>query len=93
MKTTIKFLLLIAIILTANTLASAQIKALLPDSEELPKELENFMGVRSSKNDDMKNDVKNFNEKLLQHKISDEQRSEIAILMNSYIQKRATPTP
>ena len=79
--------------LTASTMASAQIKALLPNSDALPKELEDFMGVRSSKNEDMKADVKKFTEKLTQRKISDEYRSEIAILMNSYIQKRATPTP
>ena len=79
--------------LSVSTLASAQIKALLPDSEQLPKELEDFMGVRSSKNDEMKADVKKFTEKLTQRKISDEHRAEIVILMNSYIQKRATPTP
>ena len=79
--------------LTASTLASAQVKALLPDSEQLPKELEDYMGVRSSKNEEMKADVKKFTDKLLQRKISDEYRAEIVILMNSYIQKRATPTP
>ena len=77
----------------ANAMASAQIKALLPDSEQLPKELEDFMGVRSSKNEEMKADVKKFIEKLTTRKISDENRAEIVILMNSYIQKRATPTP
>ena len=79
--------------LMANAMASAQIKALLPDSEQLPKELEDFMGVRSSKNEEMKADVKKFIEKLTTRKISDEHRAEIVILMNSYIQKRATPTP
>lgn len=79
--------------LTASTLASAQVKALLPDSEQLPKELEDYMGVRSSKNEEMKADVKKFTDKLLQRQISDEYRAEIVILMNSYIQKRATPTP
>ena len=79
--------------LTTATMSSAQIKALLPDSEQLPKELEDYMGVRSSKNEEMKADVKKFTEKLVQHKISDEYRAEIVILMNSYIQKRATPTP
>ncbi len=81
------------IMLATATVSSAQIKALLPDSEELPKELESFMGVRSSKNEEMKADVKKFTEKLAQHKISDEHRAEIVILMNGYIQKRATPTP
>ena len=81
------------IVLTTATMSSAQIKALLPDSDQLPKELEDFMGVRSSKNEEMKADVKKFTEKLVQRKISDEHRAEIVILMNSYIQKRATPTP
>ncbi|MBQ4408924.1 MAG: hypothetical protein II852_18150 [Bacteroidales bacterium] len=93
MKTISKLLLLIAIMLMSNAMASAQIKALLPDSEQLPKELEDFMGVRSSKNEEMKADVKKFIEKLTTRKISDEHRAEIVILMNSYIQKRATPTP
>ncbi|MBQ5513168.1 MAG: hypothetical protein IIT83_05720, partial [Bacteroidales bacterium] len=93
MKTTAKLLLLMLIMLATATMSSAQIKALLPDSEQLPKELEDYMGVRSSKNEEMKADVKKFTEKLVQHKISDEYRAEIVILMNSYIQKRATPTP
>ena len=79
--------------LTTATMSSAQVKALLPDSEQLPKELEDYMGVRSSKNEEMKADVKKFTEKLTTRKISDEYRAEIVILMNSYIQKRATPTP
>ena len=93
MKTTAKLLLLIVILLTANSLASAQSKAMLPDSEDLPKELENYMGVKSSKNKEMVADVKKFTEKLAQRKVSEEYRSEMVILMNRYIQKRAMPTP
>ncbi len=93
MKTTIRLILTIALMIGMTAITSAQIKALLPDSPELPKELENFMGVRSSKNDEMKADVKKFVDKLMTRKITDDYRSEIVILMNSYIQKRATPTP
>ncbi len=74
-------------------MAMAQVKTLLPDNEQLPRELESYMGVKSSSNKEMKDDVAKFCNKLLTNQIGGTQRTTIVNLMNDFIEKRATPTP
>lgn len=93
MKTALLNLLAIAMAFLLNTTAYAQKQTLLPDSDELPKEVENYMGVKTTMNKELKSEVKKFCEKLEKHEIDELHRSQIVILMNMYVKRHANPNP
>ncbi|MCQ2251253.1 MAG: hypothetical protein MJZ66_09115 [Bacteroidales bacterium] len=93
MKTTITRFLLMAWILLMPAWLKAQTNVTMPDSDELPKVLEEYMGVKSSKNEQYKKDVMTFLEKLRTKTISDNYRTKIVEIMNGFIKKRASTNP
>jgi len=84
---------MMAILMLMPVLVSAQATTTMPDSDELPKVLEEYMGVKSSKNEQYKKDVMSFLEKLRTKTIPDNNRSTIVELMNGYLKKRANTNP
>lgn len=94
MKTLMQRMFLVIAILMGFSLLQAKAQMVgLPDSDELPQELSSYMGVKTTLNKELKEDVKKFCDKLKTKQINEEYRAQIVILMNAYRRKHANPSP
>ena len=64
-----------------------------PNDESFPKEVESYMGTKTSMNKDLKSEVKLFTDNLEKNVISGDVRTKVNELMNLYLKKRANPSP
>ncbi|MBQ5403216.1 MAG: hypothetical protein IIU11_02445, partial [Bacteroidales bacterium] len=67
-------------------------KVLFSVSSDFPKQVESYMGIKTTLNKELKAEVRKFTEKLEKNVISGEYVEQIVNLMNSYAAKRANPT-
>ena len=94
MKTLEKFFLILTLLAFCPAVVWAQSKIQeFPDGEDFCKEVESYMGVKTSMNKELKTEVKKFTDNIEKNVISGDMRTKVTELMNLYLKKRATPSP